>query len=508
MEVIHGYELITEWKNSQCGKIAKAQKGRNVYIIKKYQTPVEPVLNGALDERTFNSNKQKFEKFVALRRKVNSALRTITGDGGNIISPKEEFIDEHHYVEVAEWVEGAVSDDDLDGVLTGLSFDVKKLLMLTAAGALASVHKLGIIHSDLKLKNVLLAKNKTKNYVAKLIDFDSSYFIDDIPEEVVGDINFYSPELGAYSVADEDDKEELAKYLTEKSDIFSLGLIFHRYLSGEMPTAQSLNSVLQKRKDRGKTIYCWSILNGGCELALSNKIKNLGYRCLIQDMLSLDPVARPKAIDVLQRLKEPDIVETYESSWPEHNITINIDKLKSNGFIVLKKVNQAGRKVYLLIDQEGKKAFKSKDDLVSEGFARISREARFCETWAEHAIKFDETKLRQRGFVASEQKEMSGVKGYEMFRSDDSSQFFTVGNLIAMKYAVEVTPIVVEGFCKPWDEHKINFDIDKIKKRGYVHSEQKILSGKKGYEFVKADGTSQFIKLEMLLILGMATNSR
>ena len=85
-------------------------------------------------------------------------------------------------------------EDELEGVLASLSVDVKKLLMQTAAGALFSVHNKHIIHSDLKLKNVLLVRNKTGNYVAKLIDFDSSYFIDKKPEEIIGTIDYYSPE--------------------------------------------------------------------------------------------------------------------------------------------------------------------------------------------------------------------------------------------------------------------------------------------------------------------------
>lgn len=509
METIHGYELITEWKNSQCGQTARASKGGKTYFMKKYQTPVEPVMNGALDERTFNNNKKQFDQFVARRVRVNTQLRTIAGSGGNIVIPREEFVYDHHYIEAAELVEGAVSDDDLVDVLSGLNADVKKLLMLTAVGALVSVHRLGIIHSDLKLKNVLLAKNMSNNYVAKLIDFDSSYFMDDIPTEVVGDINYYSPELGTYSGSEDEEDDvraELRKALTDKSDIFSLGLIFHFYLSGELPEAKTLTDKLKKRKEKGKTIYCWTILNNGCELKMSSKIRSIKYLSLIQDMLALNPADRPTASEVLRRLQGAEEAGVIDDAWPEHKINVDKTKIKNAGYIALKKVTKSGVKQYTLTASDGKKTDLTRDELVEKGFAKILREEKFAEPWNGHNIRFNETKLRARGFVASERRELGGVKGYEIYRSDadDSSQFFTVEKLIAMGFAETVKVGPEKSFCKPWREHKVDFDLEQIEKRGFVRIEQSQLSGVKGYTLTKEDGTEQFIKVEMMLVLKMA----
>lgn len=59
-------------------------------------------------------------------------------------------------------------------------------------------------------------------------------------------------------------------------------------------------------------------------------------------------------------------------------------------------------------------------------------------------------------------------------------------------------------FAKPWPEHKIKFDTDVIKGKGYVRSEQKNMGGVNGYCFYKEDGSSQFIRVEMVLIQKMA----
>lgn len=501
--IVHGYELTSEWKNSQCGQTAKARKGGKAYFLKKYQTPVAPLDNGTLDAKTFAHNKKLFEDFVETRKSVNATIRTIAGPGGNIVIPCDEFIEGNQYMEAAELVEGVIDEDELEGVLASLSVDVKKLLMQTAAGALFSVHSKHIVHSDLKLKNVLLVRNSTGNYVAKLIDFDSSYFVDKKPEEIVGTIDYYAPELGAYADA-EDDREEMGRRVTEKSDIFSLGLIFHFYLSGALPTPISLTERLRKRQEKGKVIYCWIALNSGCELQLSPAIKSPKYLSLIRDMLSLNPDDRPSASEVLRRLREAEPV--IEEPWPEHGIILDKDKLKTDGVVGLKKISVSDQKKYELLYGDGKKSTFSKDDLSAKKYVKVTAPVGFCSPWDEHNIEFDIDKIKSRGFVSGEQKTMSGVKGYSFYRSDSTSTFFKLDMLIAMKYAKKKVTVVAPeaGFVAPWPEHSIEFDADAIKARGYVRTEQETLGGVKGYKFIRADGTSQFIRVEMVLIQKMA----
>ena len=59
-------------------------------------------------------------------------------------------------------------------------------------------------------------------------------------------------------------------------------------------------------------------------------------------------------------------------------------------------------------------------------------------------------------------------------------------------------------FARPWPEHHIEFDVSAIKEGGYVRSEQQTLSGVNGYRFYTADGSSRFLRVEMLLLLKMA----
>lgn len=502
--IYHGYELVGEWKNSQCGQTVSATKGGKRYFLKKYQTPVAPLDNGTLDSKTYKHNKELFESFVSTRKKINSTIRTITGPGGNIVIPCDEFIEGNNYVEVAEYIEGVVDEEEIGGVLAGLSVDVKKLLMQTAAGALVSVHGKNIIHSDLKIKNVLLVRNaSTGNYVAKLIDFDSSYFGDDKPEEIVGTIDYYSPELGVYADS-EDEREELEKKITEKSDIFSLGLIFHIYLCGSFPSPKSLTEKLRKRQEKGKVIYSWIVLNSGCELQISPLIKNANYISLISDMLSIDPNDRPTAREVLKRLQEADPV--IEEPWPEHGVILLKGKLTSDNVVGLKKQSTSGDKYYELLFSNGKRKTYSREELLYDEYAKIMAPDGFCKPWDEHQIKFDLDRIKSRGFISGEQAVLSDIKGYKFYRSDSTATFFKLESLIAMKYAVKLvtSSVTVKGFDSPWPEHKVEFDISAIKSRGYVGCSKKTMGDVKGYMFDKADGTQQFIRIEMVLVQKMA----
>ncbi len=528
METIHGYELTGEWKNSTSGKIAKATKGGKRYFLKKYQTPVAPINNGTLDAKTFENNRRKFDDFVNRHKQVNNLIRPLAGAGGNIVIPSEEFMDGNQLVEASEFVEGVVPKEELIPTLLSLDFATKLLLMKTAAGAMSSVHSKHVIHSDLKLENFLLVRNERGNYVAKLLDFDSSYPADNKPEEIIGTIDYYSPELGEYGDCEEDDGT-MRDRITEKTDIFSLGLIYHFYLSGKFPEAVSLNERLQKRKDKGKIIYPWVALSSGCELQLDPCIKSPKFIALLSDMLSRYPEDRPTAAEVLRRLQQPDTDSTeplVQEPHPSHGIILDKNKIKTAGIIVLDKTMDGSEGKYKALFRDGKKKILSKDEMISAGYAKIAAPAGYEEPWPEHGITFDQDKLKSRGFISCKRATKGGINGYDFYRADGSSMFFRKEMLVSMKFVTGAggspastggigrttppvrppEPVVVTSAeaSDPWPEHHIEFDMDAIKSKGYVAVSQKELNGIKGYEFIRANGTRQFIRVEIVVIQKMA----
>jgi serine/threonine protein kinase len=104
--------------------------------------------------------------------------------------------------------------------------------MKSVAHSLKILHDLRIVHGDLKPSNVLIKRTEL-GYTSKLIDFDSSYIAGSPPPaaEIVGTINYYSPELLAYVQEAGVTPSELGV----ASDLFALGLIFTEFLTGATP---------------------------------------------------------------------------------------------------------------------------------------------------------------------------------------------------------------------------------------------------------------------------------
>jgi serine/threonine protein kinase len=78
-----------------------------------------------------------------------------------------------------------------------------------------------------------MVKRTELGYTSKLIDFDSSYIAGSPPppEDIVGTINYYSPELLGYI----QEAGVLPHQLGVASDVFSLGLIYTEFLTGAPP---------------------------------------------------------------------------------------------------------------------------------------------------------------------------------------------------------------------------------------------------------------------------------
>ena len=229
---IHGYEIIGAWENSTCGKIAFAIKDGRRYVLKKYLSPVAPIDNGILDSKTIGHNQKIFDEFVAMRQTINNILCSCA----SLLVPCDQFIEGNCYVEVSESVENAISVHD---IYNNLSEQEKMFLMKMLAGALITFHNKKIVHADISLQNVIIYRDHTGMYICKLIGFDSCFFVNNVPNEISGTVDFYSPEIGKYINA-EDNCDELKKDISEKTDIFSLGLLYHFYLTGTLPGAVSL----------------------------------------------------------------------------------------------------------------------------------------------------------------------------------------------------------------------------------------------------------------------------
>lgn len=154
--------------------------------------------------------------------------------------------------------------------LACLAFDAARQrasdLARQIAEALAAAHAVGVIHRDLKPDNVLV----TPDGVAKVLDFGLATLIEQTDEPAAGTLDWMSPE------------QARGEPTGPATDLYSLGLILHRLLSGRLPypDVPSFGARLAQRRA------------GAVELAPE---LTAGQRELLVRLLDVQPDRRPSA---------------------------------------------------------------------------------------------------------------------------------------------------------------------------------------------------------------------
>ena len=230
-DVLNGYTILEDFKVVGAGlsKWTFAERGGRQFFIKEFLSPTYPDENAPGSEKTKAKKRARCAVFEAHHRGVQRALAPLSAYGGNLIVTLDFFRWGAKYYKVTEKVDAAgLSAADV----RRLGLRTQLVLMKTVSHSLKILHDLKIVHSDLKPSNVLI-KQTELGYTTKLIDFDSSYIAGRPPpaEEIVGTINYYSPELLGYIQEAGVTPAELGL----ASDVFALGLIYTEYLTGAPP---------------------------------------------------------------------------------------------------------------------------------------------------------------------------------------------------------------------------------------------------------------------------------
>ena len=284
-DTLRGYRLLEDFRVVGAGlsEWTFAERGGRAYFIKRFLAPTYPDDAAPGSAKTKAKKRARCAAFEAHHRGIQAAMAPLTSYGGNLIATLDFFREGAKYYKVTEKVDVAgLEPSDV----AALDFPTQLVLLKTVAHSLKILHDLNIVHSDLKPSNVLI-KRTALGYTTKLIDFDSSYLVGNPPppEEIVGTMNYYSPELVSYvqgSVGATD--------LTTSSDIFALGLIYAEYLTGALPAF-----------DPAYHEAAIAVLNGA-QLRLAPGHAPAPIVALVEQMLLVDPAARPTVAEVHKTL--------------------------------------------------------------------------------------------------------------------------------------------------------------------------------------------------------------
>lgn len=282
-DVINGYTILEDFQVVGAGLSIwtfAARDGR-AYFIKEFLSPTYPDEHAPGSARTKMRKRQRCAAFERHHRRIRDALAPVSGIGGNLIVTLDFFRWGAKYYKVTEKIEVAgLSPADV----ALLPLDDQLVLLKTVAHSLKILHDRGIVHGDLKPSNVLIKRTEL-GYTTKLIDFDNAYLAGEPapPEEIVGTMNYYAPELVAYIQGSGIAKHEL----NQQADIFSLGLVYSEYLTGALPPF-----------DAGSRGYAGVAVRAGEILRLPPTTLPANVEDLVNRMLLAAPAARPTIAEI------------------------------------------------------------------------------------------------------------------------------------------------------------------------------------------------------------------
>lgn len=297
--VLHGYRLLDDFRIVGAGlsEWTFAERDGRTYFIKRFLAPTYPDDAAPGSVTTKTRKRARCAAFEAHHRGIQAAMAPLTSYGGNLIATLDFFRDGAKYYKVTEKVDVA----GLEPVdVAALGFPTQLVLLKTVAHSLKILHDLHIVHGDLKPSNVLIKRTEL-GYTTKLIDFDSSYLVGQPPppDEIVGTMNYYSPELVTYIHG-----TTSGTALTAASDIFALGLIYAEYLTGSLPVIDPAH--------REAAIAVLS----GTPLHLPPGRVAAPIATLVDRMLLADPAARPTVSDVHAALMSIGTTTTTRARAP------------------------------------------------------------------------------------------------------------------------------------------------------------------------------------------------
>ncbi|MFH0797176.1 MAG: serine/threonine-protein kinase [Candidatus Omnitrophota bacterium] len=219
------------------------------------------------------------ESIERFRNREVRAQSSLTHD--NIVQVLDWIEDEEEgiYGIVMEYVPGETLKQIIERE-GPLSFQKSLSISIQIGTALAFAHQHGIIHRDVKSSNILVNKDRKK---AKLTDFGIALIVS--PQKftrtrlVLGTLEYMSPE------------QIRGEKVDERSDIYSLGIVFYEILTGRLPFTGETEYEIQQKQLKSKPVPPSSL-----NQAIPRRLEKVLFRALEKER-----TRRYSAIDVFIR---------------------------------------------------------------------------------------------------------------------------------------------------------------------------------------------------------------
>lgn len=438
-----------EWGDTGNGYYIYGSKGDKYYFIKKNKNITLPRSDDFESEASYEINLTKAKRLEKKQLKLAKLMNDLTPEKDHILIEEDHFWDtnDRKFVTVTRYLGGAISDLE---EITNSSVEIKRDLFIKMAVLLKKLHDRGVIHGDLKESNFMFVK-KDGYYIPFIIDFDSSYdqeFIPRLEDGIPYTESYQSPEI---EYVNNNEIEETDSYLTSKTDVFTLGLIFHKLFTGNFLGGRdnTLAYLLCSSKDGYKIPFdkkTDEIIGKNCEM---------NYESLFNWMLYIDFEKRPtmdQVIDVLNDELEIDsefilgnIPDKFDVLWSRHEYIANYnkDKLKENGITRFKKYYDKICKYK--IKRGDREEILTIDDLLEKGYLD-KKDVELDETWPEDNIEYVSMDiLRDNNVISIEKSVYMGKHRYIVKMKDGMCINCSFNGLINRGYA---KPIIKESFSK------------------------------------------------------------
>ena len=220
----YSFSKLLESDNSGFSKWGIGSRGGQSYFVKEFLSPVYPAEDSVFTEKKKQERIRFCHTFVEEKTELYSAIRDASD--GRIVTVEQFFrVGTKFYISTKAVTDPVMSIADI----ARAPFVDRLRLCCSIAHAMAGIHNKRIVHADIKPDNILVVRKSGLR--ANIIDFDCSFFESKSPklgEELNGDLVYLSPE-GFLHIA------EIESNLSCKMDVFSLGLLFHQYLTGKLP---------------------------------------------------------------------------------------------------------------------------------------------------------------------------------------------------------------------------------------------------------------------------------